>query len=180
MQRPQRRHFQVCLTSSWPHLLTLNRMARTKQTARKTEAGLPPVRKTVATKQARKSAPVSGGIKKPRRFRPGTVWMHLFPFFAANECNLQVALREIRRFQKSTELVIRKLPFQRLVREIGQELAPSLRWQSSAIGALQEASEAFVVALLEDANRCALHAKRVTIMVKDVKLALRIRGNGRY
>jgi histone H3 len=87
-----------------------------------------------------------------------------------------VALREIRRFQKSTELLIRKLPFQRLVREIASDIKPELRFQSSAIGALQEATEAYIIGLLEDANLCAIHAKRVTIMPKDIKLAQRIRG----
>jgi len=135
-------------------------MARTKQTARKSTGGKAP-RKSVATKAARKQAPSvsSGGIKKPHRFRPGTV-----------------ALREIRRFQKSTELLIRKLPFQRLVREIAQEFKTDLRFQSSAIAALQEASEAYLVGLFEDTNLCAIHAKRVTIMPKDIQLARRIRG----
>lgn len=92
-------------------------------------------------------------------FRPGTV-----------------ALREIRRYQKSTELLIRKLPFQRLVREIAQDFKTDLRFQSAAIGALQEASEAYLVGLFEDTNLCAIHAKRVTIMPKDIQLARRIRG----
>ena len=83
-------------------LLSLTNMARTKQTARKSTGGKAP-RKQLATKAARKSAPATGGVKKPHRYRPGTV-----------------ALREIRRYQKSTELLIRKLPFQRLVREIAQ------------------------------------------------------------
>ena len=134
-------------------------MARTKQTARKSTGGKAP-RKSVATKAARKqSTSSSGGIKKPHRFRPGTV-----------------ALREIRRFQKSTELLIRKLPFQRLVREIAQEFKTDLRFQTSAISALQEASEAYLVGLFEDTNLCAIHAKRVTIMPKDIQLARRIRG----
>ena len=101
------------------------------------------------------------GIKK-RRYRPGTV-----------------ALREIRRYQKSTELLIRKLPFQRLVQEIGQDFASngtSLRFQSAALVALQEAAEAYLVGLFEDTNLCAIHAKRVTIMPKDMQLARRIRG----
>ena len=132
-------------------------MARTKQTARKSTGGKAP-RKSVATKAAKKSSKV-GGVKKPQRFRPGTV-----------------ALREIRRYQKSTELLIRKLPFQRLVREIAQEFKTDLRFQSSAIAALQEASEAYLVGLFEDTNLCAIHAKRVTIMSKDVQLARRIRG----
>ncbi|KAJ2775822.1 centromeric DNA-binding histone H3-like protein cse4 [Coemansia javaensis] len=95
------------------------------------------------------------------------------------------ALREIRMYQKSTDLLISKLPFARVVREIAQDYVgdythsgtpTSLRWQSSAILALQEASEAFLVHLFEDANLCALHAKRVTIMQRDIQLARRIRG----
>ena len=105
------------------------------------------------------AAPSAGGVKKPHRFRPGTV-----------------ALREIRRFQKSTELLIRKLPFQRLVREIASEFKNDLRFQSSAVLALQEATEAYLVGLFEDTNLCAIHAKRVTIMPKDLQLARRIRG----
>ena len=111
------------------------------------------------TKAARKSAPATGGVKKPHRYRPGTV-----------------ALREIRKYQKSTELLIRKLPFQRLVREIAQDFKTDLRFQSSAVLALQEAAEAYLVGLFEDTNLCAIHAKRVTIMPKDIQLARRIRG----
>ena len=133
-------------------------MARTKQTARKSTGGKAP-RKQVAQKAARKSAPSSGAVKKPHRFRPGTV-----------------ALREIRRYQKSTELLIRKRPFQRLVREVAQDFRSDLRFQSHAIMALQEASEAYLISLFEDTNLCAIHAKRVTIMPKDIKLARRIRG----
>jgi len=87
-----------------------------------------------------------------------------------------VALREIRRYQKSTELLIRKLPFQRLVREIANEFKTDLRFQSTAILALQEASEAYLVGLFEDTNMCCIHAKRVTIMPKDIQLARRLRG----
>ncbi|XP_037929838.1 uncharacterized protein LOC119664424 [Teleopsis dalmanni] len=137
-------------------------MARTKQTARKSTGGKAP-RKQLATKAARKSAPATGGVKKPHRYRPGTV-----------------ALREIRRYQKSTELLIRKLPFQRLVREIAQDFKTDLRFQSSAVMALQEASEAYLVGLFEDTNLCAIHAKRVTIMPKDIQLARRIRGEQIY
>merc|ERR1719506_1568609 len=100
-----------------------------------------------------------GGVKRPHRFRPGTV-----------------ALRDIRKFQKSTELLIRKLPFQRLVREIANDFKNDLRFQSSAVLALQEAAEAYMVGLFEDTNLCAIHAKRVTIMPKDMQLARRIRG----
>ena len=134
-------------------------MARTKHTARKNTGGKAP-RKHIAHKQAtKKNAAAAGGVKKPHRFRPGTV-----------------ALREIRRFQKSTELLIRKLPFQRLVREIASEFKNDLRFQSSAVLALQEAAEAYMVGLFEDTNLCAIHAKRVTIMPKDMQLARRIRG----
>jgi len=90
--------------------------------------------------------------------------------------NLTIAHREIRRYQKSTELLIHKLPFQRLVREIAQDFKTDLRFQSSAVMALQEASEAYLVGLFEDTNLCAIHAKRVTIMHKDFQLARRIRG----
>ena len=135
-------------------------MARTKQTARKSTGGKAP-RKQLASKAARKSAkqPSTGGLKKPHRYKPGTV-----------------ALREIRKYQKSTELLIRKLPFQRLVREIAQDYKSDLRFQSNAVLALQEASEAYLVSLFEDTNLCAIHAKRVTIMPKDMSLARRIRG----
>ncbi|TAQ83931.1 hypothetical protein B7494_g7742 [Chlorociboria aeruginascens] len=132
-------------------------MARTKQTARKSTGGKAP-RKQLASKAARKSAPSTGGVKKPHRYKPGTV-----------------ALREIRRYQKSTELLIRKLPFQRLVREIAQDFKSDLRFQSSAIGALQESVEAYLVSLFEDTNLCAIHAKRVTIQSKDIQLARRLR-----
>ena len=109
-----------------------------------------------------KKLPVSqqGQKKMPHRYHPGTV-----------------ALREIQRYQKSTELLIRKLPFQRLVREIAQNLTKAnICFQSGAIMALQEASEAYLVGLLEDSNLCVIHAKRVTIMPKDIQLARRIRG----
>jgi len=87
-----------------------------------------------------------------------------------------VALREIRKYQKSTDLLIRKLPFQRLVREIAQDFKTDLRFQTTAVLALQEAAEAYLVGLFEDTNLCAIHAKRVTIMPKDIQLARRIRG----
>jgi histone H3/H4 len=80
------------------------------------------------------------------------------------------------KYQKSTELLIRKAPFQRLVREIAQDFKNDLRFQSTAVLALQEAAEAYLVGLFEDTNLCAIHAKRVTIMPKDIQLARRIRG----
>ncbi|XP_061039822.1 uncharacterized protein LOC133087072 [Eubalaena glacialis] len=167
--RGERAYLKMGITTFWGcsedlkmviHTDTIERdiMARTKQTARKSTGGKAP-RKQLATKAARKSAPATGGVKKPHRYRPGTV-----------------ALREIRRYQKSTELLIRKLPFQRLVREIAQDFKTDLRFQSSAVMALQEASEAYLVGLFEDTNLCAIHAKRVTIMPKDIQLARRIRG----
>ena len=136
-------------------------MARTKQTARKTTGGKAP-RKQLSTKLARKTSPRGAdvnGVKRTHRYRPGTV-----------------ALREIRKFQKSTELLIRRLPFQRLVREIAQEFRADLHFQSTALMALQEASEAYLVGVFEDTNLCAIHAKRVTIMPRDMQLARRIRG----
>ena len=131
-------------------------MARTKHTARKSTAAKTP-KKTMASKTKTTKAP--GGVKRAHRFRPGTV-----------------ALRHIRKYQKSTELLIRKLPFQRLVRYIANDFKTDLRFQSSAVLALQEAAEAYMVGLFEDTNLCAIHAKRVTIMPKDMQLARRIRG----
>jgi histone H3 len=134
-------------------------MARTKFTARKSDSGKAP-RKELATKKARSSSVLfSGGVKKPHRYRPGTV-----------------ALREIRKYQSNTDLLIRKLPFQRLVREICQDVRTDLKFQSNALLALQEAAEAYLVGIFEDTNLCAIHAKRVTIMAKDMALARRIRG----
>ena len=130
------------------------------------------LKKAPAKKEAAKAAKKSGmkapkgGVKKRYRYQPGTV-----------------ALKQIRQYQKSTELLIRKLPFQRLVREIAGDtdvihspLCSKVRFQSAAIMALQEASEAYLVGLFEDSNLCAIHAKRVTIMPKDIQLARRIRG----
>ena len=98
-----------------------------------------------------------------------------------------VALREIRRYQKTTECLIKRSPFKKLIREISQEYrvcpdcpgTPSIqvRFQSTAIAALQEAAENFIVGLIEDVNFLAVHAKRVTVMPRDVRLALRIRGD---
>lgn len=126
-------------------------MARTKQNPKRSTGGKVP----------------RGAVKKPHRFRPGTV-----------------ALREIRKYQKSTELLIRKRPFQRLVRQIAEGLSTEFpfhwsvdyRFQSTALLAIQEAAEAYIVTLFEDANLCAIHAKRVTIMIHDLHLARRIRG----
>jgi histone H3 len=98
--------------------------------------------------------------RKKRRMRPG-----------------ERALKEIRQYQLSTDLLLRRLPFARLVREIQQGLSrQTYNWQATAILALQEAAEAHLVGLFEDCNLCAIHAKRVTIMPKDMQLARRIRG----
>ncbi|TFY83746.1 hypothetical protein EWM64_g285 [Hericium alpestre] len=136
-------------------------MARTKQTARKSIGGKAP-RKQISTGVARKSATQTqalGRVKRPHRYRPGVV-----------------ALREIRKYQKSSDLLIRKLPFQRLVREISQDFKTDIRFQSAALLALQEASEAYLVSMFEDTLLAALHAKRVTIQPKDMALARRLRG----
>ena len=136
------------------------------------KAHLAKLKKAPAKKEAAKAAKKSGmkapkgGVKKRYRYRPGTV-----------------ALKQIRQYQKSTELLIRKLPFQRLVREIAGDtdvirspLCGKVRFQSAAIMALQEASETYLVGLFEDSNLCAIHAKWVTIMPKNIQLARRIRG----
>ncbi|GAA5957090.1 hypothetical protein JCM8115_003953 [Rhodotorula mucilaginosa] len=103
----------------------------------------------------------SGKVRKPHRYRPGTV-----------------ALREIRRYQKTTELLIRKAPFQRLCRDIAHGLGEKgFRWQGSALQALQEAAEHYLVDLFADCNLCAIHAKRITIQPKDMTLARRLRGD---
>ena len=109
----------------------------------------------------------TGGQPVKRRLRPG-----------------EAALRDIRRFQKSTDLLMLRLPFQRLVRELAEEIGVSMsgktyRFQTTAVMALQEATESYLTNLFDDTNLCALHAKRVTIMPKDMHLALRIRGDSR-
>ncbi len=143
-------------------------MARTKQTARKSTGGKCP-KEQLLVKAPTKKVPTTTPVVEPKkRHRPGTV-----------------ALREIRKYQKSTDLLMRKLPFQRLVREITREFTVmdketgvlhDLKFQHSALMALQEAAESYLVGFFEDTNLCAAHAKRVTIMPKDMQLALRIRG----
>ena len=141
-----------------------------KAPARKTVAAKA-ARKTVSAKAARRlpynrrSAPTTGGVKKPHRYRPGTV-----------------ALREIRRYQKSTNLMIPKMPYVKLLREITQDQCKQpkdgndYRWQGAAILATQTAAEDYLTVQLEDANVCALHSKRVTVMPKDIQLVRRIKG----
>ena len=131
-------------------------MARTKAMITKRFTGIP---QPIAAKAARKCFPK----ERKRRFRPGTA-----------------ALKQIRRYQKSTELLIHKQPFMRLVKQIVQDLMPPgqqpYRMQSAAVEAVQEAGEAYLVGLFEDTNLCAIHANRVTIMPRDMQLARRIRG----
>ena len=110
-------------------------------------------------KTIKKTAPATGGVKK-MRFKPGTV-----------------ALREVKKFQRSTKLLLPRASFQRVVREIAQEIDHQIRFQAQALVAVQEAGEAYLVGLFEDANLCCLHAKRVTLSDKDMKLARRIRGD---
>ena len=127
-------------------------------------------RKFISHKMLRKGIRPTGGLKKPHRYQPG-----------------MVALREIRCYQTSTENLIKQTPFQKLIREISQEYricpdgpgTPSVqvRFQSTAIAALQEAAENYIVDLFEDVNLLAIHARRVTIMPRDIRLALRIRGD---
>merc|ERR1711959_673787 len=107
-----------------------------------------------------KSAGSVVGQKKPQRWRPGTK-----------------ALREIKKFQKTTDLLLRKLPFQRLVREIAHEHNADLYLQSQALHALQDATETYLVGVFEDTNLAAIHGKRVTIMPRDLQLARRLRGD---
>ncbi len=132
-------------------------MACTKQTTRKSTGGKAH-QKILATKVACKCAPASGRIKKPHCYCPDTV-----------------ALCEICKYKKSTEFLLRKLPFQCLVREITQGFSGDLCLESSVLGASQEASEVYLVGLFEDTNLCAIHAKRVTIMPKDIQLTRQIR-----
>ena len=113
------------------------------------------------TKIAKKTAPAEGGMKRKFRVKAGTN-----------------ALREIKRYQKSLDNLLPRAPFQRLVREISQNCSGNdMRFQSQALVALQEAAEAYIVGIFEDTNLCAIHAKRVTVQAKDMKLARRIRGD---
>ena len=133
-------------------------MARTKNQTKKIVG----IRIQVSGKgKAEKISVIAPGEKqkKKHRFHPGTV-----------------ALRDIRKYQKSTELLIPIGPFTRLVREIAAELNSNLRFQVTALRALQEAAEAYLTSLFTDVNLCAIHARRCTIMKKDMDLARRIRG----
>ena len=132
-------------------------MARTKCTARKDEAGKKQT--TFAKKQPRSQADNPLAQHQPHRYQPGTV-----------------TLREIWKYQKSMELLIHKLPFQYLVREILQGFGVGFRVTPAMMMALQEAAEVHLVQLLEDSNLCAIHAKCITIQPKDMQLARWIHG----
>ena len=134
-------------------------MARTKHTARKSVSAVKAPRKTIARKAVRKTSASSQGVmKQHRRSKQGTV-----------------AVREIKKYQKSTELLIRKLPFSKLVRELVQSNGKQdVRFQGLAIQALQEAAENYLIDLFVDTQLCAEHARRVTIMDRDMQLAIRI------
>jgi histone H3/H4 len=142
-------------------------MARTKQTARKSTGTPKPLaatggkapRKQLVSKAARKTAGASEGAAKKHRYKPGTV-----------------ALREIRRYQKSTDTLIRRLPFQRLCRQICRELTSGheIRFQSAALRAIQEATEAYILTIFENARLSSIYAKRSTILPRDLLLVQRI------
>ena len=134
-------------------------MPKAKNAAKK----IPSKAKASASKRGRSASKSKGRKKADRkkpRFRPGTV-----------------ALREIKRYQKTTDMLIPKAPFQRLVRNICGGIDNELRFQANALLALQEAAEAYLVGVLEDAGVCAIHAKRVTVMKADMQLARRLRGD---
>lgn len=144
-------------------------MARSKASKKTSEKVHDEKKKLTSQKIARKSAPVETGVKKKRRSRPG-----------------KAALRQIKRYQRSTDLLMQKAPFHRkstfsiyLVRQMLKELnfETEFRFQSAALHALQEATQAAVVSLFQDANLCTAHAHRVTLMSSDILLARRIRGD---
>ena len=149
-------------------------MPKTKVAAQANAAAAPKSAKVSgksnASKAIKKTGPAKGGAKtaegearKKNRFKPGTV-----------------ALREIKRYQKSNDLLLPRAPFMRLVKSIAESEDHQLRFQSHAIQALQEATEAYIVGLFEDTNLCAIHAKRQTVMKKDMELARRIRGDRNF
>jgi len=137
-------------------------MARTKQAAHRSTGGKAPKKQLVTALGKKKLDTVCGTKPEKHRYRPNSK-----------------ILRQIRKYQSNGDLLIPRLPFQRLVREIAQFIKPDLRFQSTAIQALQEASEAYLVSLFDDTNLCAIHAKRITIQPKDMLLARRLRGDSR-
>ncbi|EAN84245.1 histone H3 variant V [Trypanosoma cruzi] len=137
-----------------------------KHSAFSSESKLPKPRKNLASRKIHtegrivaKKESASAGTRKKHRWRPGTV-----------------VLREVRRYQSSTEFLIAKAPFRRLVREIVSNLKDSFRMSATCVEALQESTELYVTSVLADANLCTLHANRVTVYPKDIQLALKLRG----
>lgn len=136
-------------------------MARTKQTARQsttTKKSRSIGTGTAATEGKAVASKVEKKERKPHKWRPGTV-----------------SIREIKKYQKSTDLLLRKLPFQRLVREVTGSFNPDLRFQATALECLQEACENYLVGLYEDSQLLALHGNRISIQAKDMSLAQRLR-----
>ena len=131
-----------------------------KQTAKKSSVAAPgSLHMKLASKEKRMKQ-IEQVKKRKDRYRPG-----------------QLALKEIKRLQKSFDLLIPRTRMQRLIREICKDLCrEDLKFQSASLGALHEAAEAYLVGLFEDTNLCAIHAKRVTIMPRDIFLARKIRG----
>lgn len=142
--------------ASGPHP---NAMARTKQTATRKDPNETPRRRRATKKLPRRASQAAAPVPPKRHYRPGTK-----------------VLRDIRRFQRTTELLLPKLPFGRLVRELADNYKRDLRFQPAAVEALQEACEAYLLTLFEDSVLCARHAKRVTMQARDMRLAIRIRG----
>ncbi|KAM0688019.1 hypothetical protein COBT_000722 [Conglomerata obtusa] len=140
-------------------------MARTKQTARKSTGGKAP-RKQLTTKAARKTAttdvPSQAG-KTTRKFKPGAV-----------------AIREIRKYQKTTEMLLRRLPFQRFCREVASKYKPDCRFKLETLSAVQESMENFLTNVFEEANMCVKHCNRVTLMPKDLKLVYKMKYECQY
>ena len=163
-KQPRARNWQYtgpCLAyqETYPPVDNTKPVLYINRTKQPTALGFVVLEWTEAQKRKCHEARLEGRLVRAKKFRPGIA-----------------ALKEIRHFQKGTSLLIRKLPFQRLVREIARDFKTDLRFQQAAIEALQEASEAYLVGLFEDTNLCAIHTRRVTIMPKDIQLARRIRG----
>ena len=163
-KQPRARNWQYtgpCLAyqETYPPVDNTKPVLYINRTKQPTALGFVALDWTEAQKRKCHEARLEGRLVRAKKFRPGIA-----------------ALKEIRHFQKGSALLIRKLPFQRLVREIANDFKTNLRFQQSAIEALQEAAEAYLVGLFEDSNLCAIHARRVTIMPKDIQLARRIRG----
>ena len=137
-----------------------NAASKISSKSKKVAKGSKMNKKTAAANKGIKKAKGSQDEKRKIRFRPGTV-----------------ALREIKKYQKSDALLLPRAPFQRVVRDITMGYNNDLRFASNALLALQESAEAYLVGIFEDANLCAIHANRVTVMKKDMLLARRIRGD---